>query len=135
MVALLLRPLHVLVVDAYKDAAASLVLLLRLQGHAAQVARSVPKALALARQARPDVVVTEVVFRGVASYDVARGLCDQAGGRGPLVIAVTTRGRPDDWCRSGAAGMPVHLVKPVDPPLLLQLLRAYAARLGKPTRA
>jgi CheY-like chemotaxis protein len=127
---LLPRPLHVLVVDEYDDAGLSLALLLKRHGHAADVARSVPEALALARQSRPDVVLTEVVFRGVASYDLARRLSEQAGGRGPLVIAVTTRGRPDDLLRSAAANIPVHLVKPVDPPLLLQLLAAYATRLG-----
>jgi CheY-like chemotaxis protein len=132
---LLPRPLHVLVVDEHDDAAASLALLLRLHGHAALVARDVPGALALARDARPDVVLTGVVFRGVDSHDLARRLCEQAGGRGPLVIAITTRGRPDALLRSAAANIPVHLVKPVDPALLLQLLRAYAARLGKPTRA
>jgi CheY-like chemotaxis protein len=125
-VALVLRPFHVLVVDDYEDAATTLALLLRLHGHTAQVAHNVPEALALARQARPDVVLTEVVFPGVDSYDLARGLCEQAGGRGPLVIAVTTRGRPDDLLRSAAANMPVHLVKPVDPPLLLA---AHAARV------
>jgi CheY-like chemotaxis protein len=97
---LLPRPLHVLVVDEHDDAGLSLALLLNLHGHAAHVARSVPEALALARQTRPDVALTEVVFRGVDSHDLAGRLCDQAGGRGPLVIAVTTRGRPEDRHRS-----------------------------------
>jgi CheY-like chemotaxis protein len=46
----------------------------------------------------------------------------------PLLIAVTGWGQEEDRQRSKAAGFDHHLVKPVDPAVLLDLLASRAAR-------
>ena len=118
------RCLSVLITDDYPDAAESLACLVRLWGHDVTVAQGGPAALSAAATSPPDVVLLEPRLRGANGWDVARQL--QHVDPRPLVIAVTTGGRDEDVRRSAAAGMSVHLVKPIDPDVLADLME----RLG-----
>ena len=53
-------------------------------------------------------------------------------GQGVVLIAVTGWGQEDDRRRSHEAGFDHHLVKPVDPHLLVALLAAYTTRGSRP---
>jgi PAS domain S-box-containing protein len=111
----------VLVVDDHPDAADSLAMLLRLEGHQVRVARNGPAALEAAQAEVPDVVLLDLGMPGMDGFEVARRLR-----RGPashvLIAALTGWGQEEDRRRTREAGFDHHLVKPADPNDLRQLL-------------
>jgi signal transduction histidine kinase len=113
---------RLLVVDDNRDAADSLATLLRLLGHEVRVAHDGPAALALAKDYRPEVVFLDIGMPGMDGYQVARRLRRQPGLEGVRLAALTGWGQPEDRRRSAEAGFDHHLVKPVEPSALQQLL-------------
>ena len=113
-------PLTVLIADSHEDGAESLACLLRMYGHDVTVARTGPAALAAAARSPPDVFIVEPYLRGLNGWEVARQLRSSAPG--PVCIAVTSGGQPEDRRRSRAAGIAVHLLKPAEPDTLVALL-------------
>ena len=65
---------RLLVVDDNQDAAVSLAMLLRLQGHEVRVAHDGPAALEMAKAYPPDVVFLDIGMPGMDGYEVARRL-------------------------------------------------------------
>ena len=116
-------PLRVLVVDDIADAADVLAMVVEVDGHDAQVARSGPAAVELAAAYRPDVVLLDLGMPGMDGYEVARRLRRQQGGERMTIIAVTGYGQDEDRERTRAAGFDHHLVKPVDMDALRRLLQ------------
>jgi PAS domain S-box-containing protein len=117
-------PRRVLLIEDNADAAASLTMLLEMAGHRIEVADNGTEGVARARAFRPDVVLCDLGLPGLSGYDVARALrADPATARACLV-ALTGHGHAEDRRRSRAAGFDEHLVKPVDPGELEQLLAA-----------
>jgi two-component system CheB/CheR fusion protein len=117
------RPLSVLIADPHEDGAESLASLLRLKGYDVAIARTGPEALAAAAESPPDVLIVEPRLPGLDGWEVAPRL--RARVPRTLCIAVSTLGRPEDRRRSAAAGIALHLVKPVDPAWLLAILAAH----------
>jgi PAS domain S-box-containing protein len=114
------RPLRLLVVDDSKDTVDSLAMLLRLSGHEVSTADSGPAGLQAALSEAPDVVLLDVGLPGMDGYQVARRIREKTDK--PLLIAMTGYGQPEDRQRSQEAGFEYHLVKPVEPVKLLDLL-------------
>jgi PAS domain S-box-containing protein len=104
---------RVLVVDDNDDAAQSLALVLRLAGHHVQVAHDGPEALALAGAHGPEVVLLDIGLPGMDGYEVATRLREMDGLAGALLVAVTGYGQDEDRRRTRAAGIALHLTKPV----------------------
>lgn len=121
-------PLRVLVVDDHQDAADSLCQLLTLWGHQPMVAYGPAAALELARAWPPDAVLLDLVLPGMSGWELARLLRADPKLAGVLLAAVTGLSQPADLEQSRAAGLDCHLLKPVEPELLSQLLAAHAAR-------
>jgi PAS domain S-box-containing protein len=115
-------PLRVLVVDDHRDAAESLVILLRLWGHEVQSAHDGPTALAMAAAYRPDAVLLDIGLPGMNGYEVAERLQELPGWGNVMLVALTGYGQEEDRRRSRAAGFDRHLIKPVDPASLRRLL-------------
>jgi signal transduction histidine kinase/DNA-binding response OmpR family regulator len=113
---------RVLVVDDNHDAAESLAMVLRLNGHAVSVCHDGPTALSMALATRPEVVLLDIGLPEMDGYEVARRLRACPGPNGMLLIAVTGYGQEQDVRRSRAAGFDHHLVKPVDLGALAGLL-------------
>jgi signal transduction histidine kinase len=113
---------RILVVDDKEDAAQSLAMLLRLKGHEVQVALDGPAALELARSCRAEVALLDIGMQGMDGYELARRLRQEPDGQSILLIALTGWGQADDRQRSQEAGFDYHLVKPVDPESLQELL-------------
>lgn len=125
-----LHGLRVLVVDDCADAADSLAMVLRLAGAEVRVAYRAAPALELARDFRPLAAILDLAMPNHDGYDLARGLCAQANGEPPLLIAVTGYARGEDRQRSKAEGFAHHLAKPIDPAQLVVILGELArARL------
>jgi CheY-like chemotaxis protein len=117
--------LFILAVEDDPDTARNLAFLLRRQGHAVSIAPDGPAALRSAHVHQPDVVLLDIGLPGMSGYEVARHLYHHPGAKRPLLIAITGRGGEHDRQQSEAAGIDLHLVKPVDPGQLNQVLRRF----------
>jgi CheY-like chemotaxis protein len=76
------------------------------------------------------VALLDIGMPRLNGYDLARRLRGQAWGRGMVLIALTGWGQEDDRRRTREAGFDRHLVKPVDPDALQELL-ARATPVGQ----
>ncbi len=115
-------PQRVLVVDDNRDAAESLALMLRLDGHEVRVAHDGPAALEAASAFRPEVVLLDIGLPRMSGHEVAARLLRQPHAGRRLLVAMTGYGQDEDRRRSHEAGFDHHLVKPVDPQTLRDLL-------------
>jgi PAS domain S-box-containing protein len=113
---------RILIVDDNVDAAESLAVLLRLEGHDVRVAHDGPAALAAFEADPPDIVFLDIGMPVMNGYDVARRLRQRPGLDNLVLVAMTGWGQEEDRRRSQEAGFDHHLVKPVEPDALRQLL-------------
>lgn len=118
--------LRILVVDDNVDAAESLGLLLRIQGHEIQTAHDGADALRLASVFRPDVVLLDIGLPRLDGYEVARRLRKDDNTRRCLLVAMTGYGQEEDRRKSRAAGFDLHIVKPVHPDAVREILAVRA---------
>jgi two-component system CheB/CheR fusion protein len=109
-------------VDDNVDAADSLALLLRMDGHDVRVAHDGSAALAAVEDDPPDLVFLDIGMPVMNGYDVAQRLRQRPGLEHLLLVAMTGWGQEEDRRRSQQAGFDHHLVKPVEPDALHQLL-------------
>jgi CheY-like chemotaxis protein/anti-sigma regulatory factor (Ser/Thr protein kinase) len=114
---------RILVVDDSLLNAASLEKLLIALGQEVRTAHDGEKALEMARDFLPDVILLDIGLPVLDGYEVAR-LCRQEPGlQKTILVAMTGYGKAEDKQRSQAVGFNAHLVKPVvveDLELLLQ---------------
>jgi PAS domain S-box-containing protein len=120
---------RLLVVDDNEDAAVSLATLLRLQGHDVRVVHDGPTALAEASSFLPHMVFLDIGMPDMDGYEVARKMRHEAGLETVVLAALTGWGQEDDRHRSAAAGFDHHLVKPVEPKMLNNLLAGLGPAL------
>jgi signal transduction histidine kinase/ActR/RegA family two-component response regulator len=130
MVAKNLARLSVLIVDDNADAAESLATILRLHGNDVMSASDGHEALRIAESARPDVVILDIGLPGLDGYEVARRIRTQPWGAAMLLVALSGWGQPEDKRRSAEAGLSHHLVKPVNPFDIEQLLAGHDASIN-----
>jgi CheY-like chemotaxis protein len=115
---------RILVVDDNVDATDSLALLLGVSGHEVRTAYDGPAALEAAEAFDPAIVLLDIGLPGMDGYEVARRLRQLPGRDKVLLVALTGYGQEEDRRRSREAGFDHHLVKPVDPEVLLALFAA-----------
>ncbi len=125
---------RVLVVDDDPAVADSMSVLLQIEGHEVEVAATGETALQLARSFRPQLVLLDIGLQGMDGYEVARQLLAQLDtGIKPWLVAVTGYGHEEARSRSEQAGFDRHLVKPVNPGVLRELLEEISrSRSGEP---
>ena len=124
--------LSVLVVEDNDDTAQSTASLLSLYGYAARVADCGDEALRLAAIDPPDVVLLDLRMPGMTGWEVAERLRTLDVGKPPLVVAISGCDRDEDRRRSTRAGIDLHLVKPVEPAVLIGLLKRFGRAVGRP---
>jgi CheY-like chemotaxis protein len=113
----------VLIVDDNRDAAESLALLLELEGHRVRVAHDGPEALGAVAEAAPEAVLLDIGLPGdMSGYEVERRLRRDPATQKALVVAMPGYGQEEDRSRSRDAGFDAHLVKPVDPSAVRDIL-------------
>ena len=111
---------RVLIVDDNQDAADSLAVVLRFEGHETSVAYSAQAAIEAVSSSQPDFVLLDIGLPNMDGYEVARRI--RASGASARIIALTGYGQLEDRQRSAAAGFAAHLVKPVDIAVLVSML-------------
>jgi CheY-like chemotaxis protein len=117
-------PLSVLVVEDDRDTAKTTAMVLEMFGHRVRVAHDGPAAIDAVRAEQPDAVVVDISMPGMDGYELAERLHSLVI-KNPLLVALS--GYACDPERSKAAGFSFHFLKPVDPDILRDLLRARAA--------
>jgi len=116
-------PRRVLLIEDNKDAREMLRMMLELAGHVVYEAADGMAGLALVDAERPDVGIIDIGLPRMDGYQVARRIRDLPHGRDMLLLALTGYGSPADVKQSEQHGFNHHLVKPVDPDYLTQVIR------------
>jgi CheY-like chemotaxis protein len=113
----------ILLADDNQDAAESLAVLLRADGHRVAVAYDGQSAVSLFQQLDPDVVLLDIGMPRMSGYEVAKSIRALASNNDAVLIAITGWGQGSDRARSAAAGFDHHMTKPVDYGELTKLLQ------------
>lgn len=115
-------PRRILVVDDNVDAAESLAVLLRMDGHEVRVACDGVEALQAAQADLPEMVVLDLGMPGMDGFEVARRLQTLPRSNEMLMVALTGWAQEEDRRRCYEAGFDGHLPKPVELDALRQFL-------------
>ncbi len=112
----------VLIVDDNRDVADSTAVLLRMAGYNVQLAYDGKGAIESVQRLQPDAVLLDIGLPGMDGYQVAERIrCNASNGR-PLIVAVSGYSQDEHRMRSRNAGFDHHIVKPIDPAVLTELL-------------
>jgi CheY-like chemotaxis protein len=128
------RALRILVVEDNADIRETLKELLEIEGHEVTLAEDGQRGVERAGQCQEhDVALVDIGLPGLDGYAVARALSDIRKSRNSSLrlIAISGYGQAEDRRRALEAGFDAHLVKPVDPDLLTQLLVEEAGRVAQ----
>jgi CheY-like chemotaxis protein len=115
--------LKVLVVEDDRDTAETLQALLLLCGYHVTVAHTSQQGIEAARRLEPHIVLCDIGLPDSDGYVVGSVLRQSSHSAAARLIAVTGYGEPQHRLRALAAGFDQHLVKPVDPKVLLRELQ------------
>jgi PAS domain S-box-containing protein len=115
---------RVLIADDNRDAADSLAMLLRMDGHEVSVVHDGRQAVATIDSFRPEIAVLDIGMPELNGYEVARQVRQGRLGTSITLIAVTGWGQASDKARAAAAGFNHHLTKPIEPEALTRMLRS-----------
>jgi PAS domain S-box-containing protein len=113
---------RILLADDNRDAAESLAIILRLEGHEVELAHDGAAALQAFSARRPDVALLDIGMPRADGYEVARRIRAAPEGKDVLLIAITGWAQDADKSQSRAAGFDHHLTKPIEPEVLIGLL-------------
>jgi two-component system, sensor histidine kinase len=113
---------RVLIVDDNVDAADSLAMLLKMDGHHAEPVYDPSDALARVGEFDPEIILLDIGLPVMDGYEVARRL--RNSGNKARLVALTGYGQSRDVERALEAGFDSHLVKPVELPALVKELGA-----------
>jgi signal transduction histidine kinase/DNA-binding response OmpR family regulator len=116
---------RVLVVDDNVDAAESIAVFLRLDGHEVKSVHDGQEAIASSLVFAPQVVILDIGLPGMDGYQVARKLRELPQTRDALLIALTGYGQKEDAALATQAGFERHFVKPTDPRAIEAAITQY----------
>lgn len=124
--------LRALIVDDNEDAAESMADILRLMGHHAETSFSATRAIQIASDVDPDLVLLDIGMPEIDGHELARRL-RRVLRPDVRFVAVTGYGAEDDRRRSREAGFDEHVVKPVMPEALVAIVaRARPVSAAQP---
>ncbi len=113
---------RLMVVDDNRDAADTLAMMLRLQGHEVRVTHDGPSAIALANEYGPQMILLDLGMPGMDGYETARRIRQHSDLKNVVLAALTGWGQEEDRRRTAEAGFDHHLVKPVELKVLESML-------------
>ena len=123
---------RIVIVEDNADSRGMLEALLRLDGYQVAVAEDGKQGLELILHQRPDIALVDIGLPGLDGYQVARRVREEIKGTDMRLIALTGYGQAEDRKAVKDAGFDAHLVKPLKPEELAQLLALYpASRTGR----
>jgi PAS domain S-box-containing protein len=113
----------ILIVDDDEDTVTSMSMMLRILGHDTFFAYDGQQAVEAAKLYRPDIVLLDIGLPKMNGYETARRIRQGPWGKEMKLIALTGWGQEKDKRRSKEAGFDRHLLKPVEPAALEELLK------------
>ncbi|MEO5619270.1 MAG: PAS domain S-box protein, partial [Candidatus Eisenbacteria bacterium] len=119
---------RLLVADDLRDAADTLAMLMRIQGHEVRTAYDGEMALSAAEAWQPQVLLLDIGMPKGNGYEVAQHIRSQPWGQSMFLVALTGWANESDRQRAEEAGFDLHIVKPVSPDTLEQLLTNIGRR-------
>ncbi len=117
---------RILVVDDNADAADMIALSLRLSGYDVKVAYTGQTTLDTAMTYRPQFVLLDIGLPDMSGYEVAKRLRELPQTSGIGLIALTGYGQQSDRALTREAGFDHHLVKPVDPDKIEEVIKTLS---------
>ncbi|SRR5712691_5117490 len=127
------RPTCILVVEDDVDSRDMLTVLLELSGHRVRAAADGLQGVEVACSVHPDIAFIDIGLPGIDGYEVARRIRGHLGNE-VLLVAVTGYGQAEDRRRSAEAGFEFHLVKPVSPDQIEQIISGATESKGRSER-
>jgi signal transduction histidine kinase len=125
--------LNVLIVDDNRDVADSTAILLRAAGCTVHLAYDGEEAIQSARKLRPDAVLLDIGLPKIDGYQVAERIRAEAENKRTLIVALSGYGQDEHRRHSMYSGFDCHVVKPIDPTELTELLASRCARVVAPS--
>ena len=122
--------LRILVADDNIDAADTLAALLEVMGHSVQQVHDGEAAVRAAGEFAPHLVLLDIGMPRLNGYEACRQIRSLPGAASMTLVAITGWGQPEDRRKSQDAGFDHHLVKPVDPEVLTEMIAQVAAKAG-----
>jgi PAS domain S-box-containing protein len=107
--------LRILVADDNRDAAHTLAMLLRLDGHDVRAVHDGIEALTTGDDFKPQLVLLDLGMPLLDGYETARQIQERPWGKKAHLVALTGWGDEADRRKTKAAGFQDHLVKPAEP--------------------
>jgi signal transduction histidine kinase/CheY-like chemotaxis protein len=121
------RRLRILVADDNRDAAHTLAMLLRLEGHEVRAVHDGVEALATGDEFAPQLVLLDIGMPLLDGYETARQIQEKPWGKQAHLVALTGWGQDADRRKATAAGFQDHLVKPAEPEALKAVIDRIVA--------
>lgn len=117
---------RILIVDDNRDAADTLGTMLQLMGNEIRITYDGEDAVRAAGEFRPQIVLLDIGLPKLNGYEACRRIRQELWGKDMILFAVTGWGQDEDKQKARDAGFDRHMVKPVDPSSLIQLLGSLA---------
>ena len=112
----------VMVVDDNIDAAKLLGMMIKTFGNEVALAHDGQQAVEKAQEYLPEIVFMDIGMPRMNGYEAAKFIRSQTWGQSMKLIALTGWGQDEDRQKTKEAGFDLHLVKPVEPLKLRQIL-------------
>ncbi len=121
--------LRVLIVDDNEDAATTLAVLAELWGHEVRTAFSAERALELAKEFKPNIVILDIGMPRMGGLTLAEHLRAEVDLQNCELIAVSGHTERSVQEKAKRLGIQEYLVKPADPDMLQRILQEWAKQL------
>ncbi len=115
-------PTRVLCVDDNLDAVETVGQLLAMAGCEVAGCSDGPTAIAEFERFQPDVCLLDLTMPGMDGVELGKRLKEMAGDREVRLVALTGQGHIDAHHRTHNCGFDEHLVKPVEPSRLVEVV-------------
>ena len=121
---------RVLIVEDDRDIAALIAHYVEKAGNTAEIAADGGRALVLARDTPPDLIILDVMLPGLNGLDVCKALRAGPATSAVPIIMLTARGEESERIAGLDVGADDYVVKPFSPNELMARVRALLRRTG-----
>ena len=121
-------PLRILIADDNIDAARTLALLLEADGHQVRMAMNGRVAVACATEFKPAIIFMDVGMPDLDGLEATRLIRELPGSEEVVIVALTGWGQPQDRERTRSAGVDRHIVKPISPEQIAEVITLAVSR-------
>ncbi|UJR85249.1 chemotaxis protein CheB [Sandaracinus amylolyticus] len=122
------RGMSVVIVEDNAESRETLCALLEAESVTCRTAAHGEEGFALVREVAPDVAILDVGLPGIDGFELARRLRADPSLASVRLVALTGYGQESDRSRAREVGFDAHLVKPVEPAHLLEVMAELRPR-------